>query len=490
MRGQFRGNGWFFYLMLLGIMAPGILVGFGFAILMRLMGVELSWDTTTFLVQVSWTLPFGFLTMLAVFNRFDKRVEEAALTLGASRLKHLPPHHPAAGAAGRDRRRPVRLLALLRRIRPQHVHDRALDATLPLAVMAQLDRQLTPEIHAVGTTTTTLFPDRRHALHRRLLGDAAIDVLAKDLKEASTMLIKRRTLLAAAGAPSTLAAPAIAQAKQIQLAGASYDMREAILGEFAKRTGITPRPFVNLDPGAHRSPAHGAGRRRADRRAVRGLRQQREAAAAHRHRRSCPTGTLMHPLLKDGRATPTAPLGFGANPGRMMYVDEARTKVSFAPMFFQMDSIGYNASKIPAENNDAVVGRAVQSQVARQGRHVRHRLAGHAERRHGHARAGPAEPGRHQQHDREGSRHRGRLPQGEEEGGPFPRHVEGLWRAGEPDGLRGGLDRRCLVAGGRRGREQGHSCPLRRRQGGLPRLVQRLRASRPEPRTSTPATSG
>ena len=58
------------------------------------------------------------------------------------------------------------------------------------------------------------------------------------------MLIKRRTLLAAAGA-STLAAPAIAQAKQIQLAGASYDMREAILGEFAKRTGITPRPFVN-----------------------------------------------------------------------------------------------------------------------------------------------------------------------------------------------------------------------------------------------------
>ena len=86
MRGQFRGNGWFFYLMLLGIMAPGILVGFGFAIMMRLMGVELSWDTTTFLVQVSWTLPFGFLTMLAVFNRFDKKVEEAALTLGASRM--------------------------------------------------------------------------------------------------------------------------------------------------------------------------------------------------------------------------------------------------------------------------------------------------------------------------------------------------------------------------------------------------------------------
>ena len=95
MRGQFRGNGWFFYLMLLGIMAPGILVGFGFAILMRLLGVELAWDTTTFLVQVSWTLPFGFLTMLAVFNRFDLRIEEAAPP-GRLRLTTVWSHRPAA----------------------------------------------------------------------------------------------------------------------------------------------------------------------------------------------------------------------------------------------------------------------------------------------------------------------------------------------------------------------------------------------------------
>src|ERR1700681_2109141 len=169
------------------------------------------------------------------------------------------------------------------------------------------------------------------------------------------MLIRRRHLLAAAGA-STLAAPGLirpahAQAKQINLAGASYDMREAILGEFSKRTGITPRPFVNPSTQV-----------RVDRlRTAPGdcvLLDAPFAAYANGEKllqpidvSRLPNWSKLHPLLKDGRATPTAPLGYGANPGRMMYLDEARTKVSFAPMFFQMDSIGYNASKIPAENN-------------------------------------------------------------------------------------------------------------------------------------------
>ena len=30
-----------------------------------------------------WTLPFGFLVMMAVFNRFDSRLEEAARDMGA-----------------------------------------------------------------------------------------------------------------------------------------------------------------------------------------------------------------------------------------------------------------------------------------------------------------------------------------------------------------------------------------------------------------------
>ena len=41
--------------------------------------------------------------------------------------------------------------------------------------MAQLDRQLTPEIYAIGTTTTVFSLIAVHALHLRPVGDAAID---------------------------------------------------------------------------------------------------------------------------------------------------------------------------------------------------------------------------------------------------------------------------------------------------------------------------
>ena len=169
------------------------------------------------------------------------------------------------------------------------------------------------------------------------------------------MLIKRRSLLAATGA-AAIAAPSIlssasAAGKPIYLAGASYDMRDAILGEFAKRSGLDPKPFV--------SPSTQA---RVDR--IRTapvdcvLLDAPFAAYANSEKLLMPIDTAklknwdkMHPLLKDGQAAPGAPLGVGANPGRMMYMDEARTKISFMPGFFQMDSIGYNAGKIQAENN-------------------------------------------------------------------------------------------------------------------------------------------
>lgn len=153
MRGRFRGHNLFFYLILLGIMAPGLLVGFGFALLCRLLGIETAWNTTAFLVHVSWTLPFGFLTMLAIFNRFDPKLEEAALTLGASRWTAfrrvtLPIVLPGViGAA-------LFGFSLSYDEFARSMFTTGADITLPLAVMAQLDRQLTPELYAIGAATT------------------------------------------------------------------------------------------------------------------------------------------------------------------------------------------------------------------------------------------------------------------------------------------------------------------------------------------------
>jgi putative spermidine/putrescine transport system permease protein len=153
MRGGFRGHNLFFYLILLGIMAPGLLVGFGFALLCRLLGVETAWNTTAFLVHVSWTLPFGFLTMLAIFNRFDPKLEEAALTLGATRW-----------TAFRRITLPIVMPGVIGSLLfgfslsydefARSMFTTGADITLPLAVMAQLDRQLTPELYAIGAATT------------------------------------------------------------------------------------------------------------------------------------------------------------------------------------------------------------------------------------------------------------------------------------------------------------------------------------------------
>jgi putative spermidine/putrescine transport system permease protein len=46
--------------------------------------MERHWYTTAFAAHVVYTLPFCFLVMLAIFNRFDSSVEEAAWSLGVA----------------------------------------------------------------------------------------------------------------------------------------------------------------------------------------------------------------------------------------------------------------------------------------------------------------------------------------------------------------------------------------------------------------------
>jgi putative spermidine/putrescine transport system permease protein len=155
MRARFRGSGLFFYLILLGVMAPGLLVGFGVAVMARILGIPLTWYTTAFAVHVVWTFPFGFLTMLAVFNRFDRRLEEAALTLRANRwttfwrvtFPLVLPGVIGAGLFG---------FTLSYDEFARSLFSTGPEMTLPLVIFAQFDRQLQPTLYAIGTATTVV----------------------------------------------------------------------------------------------------------------------------------------------------------------------------------------------------------------------------------------------------------------------------------------------------------------------------------------------
>lgn len=83
-RQRFKGSGPIFYLIVLGMMVPGILVGLGMALLSNLVGVNRAWWGTAFVLHVVYTYPFAFLVMLAIFNRFDRSIEEASWSLGVS----------------------------------------------------------------------------------------------------------------------------------------------------------------------------------------------------------------------------------------------------------------------------------------------------------------------------------------------------------------------------------------------------------------------
>lgn len=155
MRARARGSSTFFYLILLGIMAPGILVGFGVAIVARVFEIPLAWYTTTLAVHLVWTLPFGFLIMLAAFNRFDRRLEEAALTLRASRWTAFwritfPLVLPGViGAA-------LFGFTLSYDEFARSFFANGTEQTLPLIIFAQFDRQLQPTLYAIGTATTVV----------------------------------------------------------------------------------------------------------------------------------------------------------------------------------------------------------------------------------------------------------------------------------------------------------------------------------------------
>lgn len=152
-RRKFRGSNILFYTVMLGLMVPGVLLSLGLATLMRQIGIPPAWWSSALGVHVVWTLPFGFLVMMAVFNRFDARLEEAARDMGASewtvfREITLPLILPGIVAAG---------LFGFTLSYDEFARTTLLSGefnTLPLDINASMTQRIRPTLFALGTAST------------------------------------------------------------------------------------------------------------------------------------------------------------------------------------------------------------------------------------------------------------------------------------------------------------------------------------------------
>ena len=152
-RKRFFGSNVLFYTVMSGLMVPGILLSLGLATLMREVGIAAAWWSSGLGVHVVWTLPFGFLVMMAVFNRFDVSLEEAARDMGADEwtvFKEItfPLILPGVVAAGLfgftlsyDEFARTTLLA-------------GEFNTLPLDINASMTQRIRPTLFALGTAST------------------------------------------------------------------------------------------------------------------------------------------------------------------------------------------------------------------------------------------------------------------------------------------------------------------------------------------------
>ena len=157
-RRRFRGDGVAFYVIMLALMTPGFLLGLGTQLLWKAMGIETSLWGSALGANSVWGIPFGFLVMLAVWNRYDEHIEEAARDLGANlaqtfREVTLPLVWTGIFGA-----------ALFGFTLTWNDFDRTvllvLDNTLPLQIVGLIQASaIRPDLYALGTATTlvTLF---------------------------------------------------------------------------------------------------------------------------------------------------------------------------------------------------------------------------------------------------------------------------------------------------------------------------------------------
>jgi putative spermidine/putrescine transport system permease protein len=83
-RWRFKSDAAAFYVIMLALMTPGFLLAVGTQLFWKYLDEPTSIWHTALGANVVWGIPFGFLVMLAVWNRYDRRIEEAAHDLGAN----------------------------------------------------------------------------------------------------------------------------------------------------------------------------------------------------------------------------------------------------------------------------------------------------------------------------------------------------------------------------------------------------------------------
>ena len=174
-RKKFSGSGLLFYTSVASLIMPSIVVSLGIGLQFRLIdtsvkavlesiglggwlegyGTAMGLYTSALGAHLTWTLPFGLLIMLAVFNRFNPAFEEAAADLGASpwqSFRHvvLPLIAPSLVGVG--------MFGFTLSWDEIARTSQAIGDvnTLPLELQGLTSTVTTPAIYALGTVTTVV----------------------------------------------------------------------------------------------------------------------------------------------------------------------------------------------------------------------------------------------------------------------------------------------------------------------------------------------
>ncbi|OIQ50613.1 Inner membrane ABC transporter permease protein YdcV [Pseudodesulfovibrio hydrargyri] len=154
-RKKFKGSGVLFYLTVVSLIIPSILISLGIGLLFNQAGVEPTWYGSAFGAHLTWTLPFGLLIMFAVFNRFDKSFEAAATDMCATpfqtlRFVVIPLILPSLVGVG------LFGFTLSYDEFARTIMTSGSQNTLPLEIFGMTTNVTTPVLYALGTLTTLI----------------------------------------------------------------------------------------------------------------------------------------------------------------------------------------------------------------------------------------------------------------------------------------------------------------------------------------------